>query len=134
MNIKYEFLTGETLEIEVSDDIGGASIELDREIYNSDHRETRRHKSVENLQEQGIQLIDQKADVISTLEKLEAREILQNALAKLLPQQRALINKVFIEGKTMASIAREEGVTAKAIQDRVSKVKNRLRKILEENY
>lgn len=134
MNVKYEFVTGEIVNVEVPDTIGEVSIELNRVIYNSDHKETRRHHSVENLQEQGIQLIDQNVDIISTIEKLETSKILQNALEKLLPQQRVLIYKVFIEGKTMASIAREEGVTAKAIQDRVNKIKNRLRKIIEENY
>ena len=133
MNIKYEFLTGEIVEVEVPDDIGEVCIDMDRAIYNSDHRETRRHNSVENLQEQGIHLIDHGADVVSAIEKLETNEILQNALAKLLPQQRELIRQVFIEGRTMTSIAREEGVTAKAIQDRVNKVKNRLRKIIKKN-
>lgn len=134
MNIRYEFVTGEIVEVEVPNDIGEVSIELDRAIYNSNHRETRRHNSVENLQDQGIQLIDQRADVITAIEKLETRKTLQNALAKLLPQQLELIQKVFIEGRTMASIAREEGVTAKAIQDRVNKIKNRLRKIIEKSF
>ncbi|WP_407312117.1 RNA polymerase sigma factor [Desulfosporosinus sp. SB140] len=130
MNIKYEFLTGETLEIEVTDDIGGVSIELDREIYNSDHRETRRHKSVENLQEQGIQLIDQKADVISTIEKLETSEILQNALAKLLPQQRELIQKVFFESRSIVTVAEELGITKQACNNRLNKIYKQLKKYL----
>lgn len=133
MKIKYEFATGEIVNIEVPDSIGEVSIELDRAIYNSDHRETRRHNSVENLQEQGIQLIDPKADVISLIEKLDMTETVRSALVELLPQQKELIYKVFIEGKTMASIAREEGVSAKAIQDRVNKIKNRLKKIIEKN-
>ncbi len=36
MRIKYEFLTGEIVEVEVPNDIGGVTIELDRRISNSD--------------------------------------------------------------------------------------------------
>ncbi|MBC2727103.1 sigma factor-like helix-turn-helix DNA-binding protein [Desulfosporosinus sp.] len=133
MKIKYEFVTGESVEIEVPDDIGEVSIEIDRVIYNSDHRETRRHNSVENLQEKGIHLVDQRVDVVSTIESLETNESLHNALIRLLPQQQELIKKVFIEGRSMASIAREEGVTAKAIQDRVNKIKRRLKKIIKKD-
>lgn len=132
MNIKYEFLTGEIVEVEVLTDIGEVSIELDRAIYNSDHRETRRHNSVENLQEQGIQLIDQGADVVSAIEKLETNEILQNALAKLLPQQRALIQKVFFESRSIVTVAEEFGITKQACNDRLNKIYQRMKKILKE--
>ncbi|MBC2723228.1 MAG: sigma-70 family RNA polymerase sigma factor, partial [Desulfosporosinus sp.] len=67
------------------------------------------------------------------IESLETNESLHNALIRLLPQQQELIKKVFIEGRSMASIAREEGVTAKAIQDRVNKIKRRLKKIIKKD-
>lgn len=130
MNIKYEFLTGEIVDVKVPDEIAEVSIELDRDIYNSNHRETRRHNSVENLQEQGIQVIDKWADVISAIEKLETSEILQNALDNLLPQQRALIYKVFIKGMSISSIAREEGVNEGAIRNRLRKIYKKLKLFL----
>lgn len=44
MKIKYKFAT-ETVEIEVADDWGNLVIDLDRQEYNNDHAETRRHVS-----------------------------------------------------------------------------------------
>lgn len=44
MKIKYQFAT-ETVEIEVADDWGNLVIDLDRQEYNNDHTETRRHVS-----------------------------------------------------------------------------------------
>ncbi len=133
MKVKYEFLTGEIVEVEVSNDIGEVSIELDREIHNSDRREIRRHNSVDKLQVQGIQIADGSVDVVSIIEKKETREALYNALNKLLPQQRELIHKVFVEGRSMADIAREGCVTAKGIQNRINKIKTQLRKEIEKD-
>ena len=133
MKIKYEFLTGEIVEVEVPNDIGEVSIELCRDTYNSDRRETRRHSSVEIMQAQGAQIADESIDVVSMIEEQETKEILYNALEKLLPQQRALIHKVFFEGRQMADIAREERVTAKGIQNRMNKIKTQLRKEIEKD-
>ncbi|MDP4177157.1 MAG: hypothetical protein Q8900_02300 [Bacillota bacterium] len=55
MKIKYEFVTGETVEIEVPDDICEVLIEIEKYDYNSDYRETRRHNSIEDQQGQDIQ-------------------------------------------------------------------------------
>jgi RNA polymerase sigma-70 factor (ECF subfamily) len=133
MKIKYEFVTGETVEVEVTESISKVAIELDRAIKNSDRRETRRHNSVEALGEKGTQLSDGRVDIPLVIEQQEMRETLHNAMDKLLPRQRELIYKVFFDGRTMADIAREEGVTAKAVQDRVNKMKARLKKIIENN-
>lgn len=130
MKIKYEYVTGESVEIEVPEGIGEVSIELDRAIYNSDHRETRRHNSVETMQEQGVQLSDKRVDVSSAIEKQEMTDTLNNALDKLLPQQRELIRKVFIEGMSVSSIAREEGVNEGAIRNRLRKIYKRVKTIL----
>lgn len=46
MKITYEFAT-ETVEIEVSEDWANLVIDLDRQEYNNNHAETRRHVSYE---------------------------------------------------------------------------------------
>lgn len=133
MKIKYEFVTGESVEVEVPENLGEVSIELDKDIYNSDHRETRRHNSIEVMQERGHQLADGRVDIFSIIEQQETKKVLKHALNKLLPQQRELIHKVFIEGRSMADVAREECVTAKGIQNRVNKIKTQLKKEIEKN-
>jgi len=129
MRIKYEFLTGEIVDIEVTNDIGGVSVELDRGIYNSDHRETRRHNSVENMQVQGTQIADESVDVVSAIEKKETSEALYNALNKLLPQQLDLIQKVFFEGRPIVAVAKELGITKQACNGRLNKTYQRLKKL-----
>ena len=43
---RYHFSNGETISIDVSDDWGEILIDLDRQEYNNDHKETRRHYSL----------------------------------------------------------------------------------------
>ena len=45
MKIRYEFTNGEISEIEVDESLGELLVELDRQAYNNDHKETRRHTS-----------------------------------------------------------------------------------------
>ena len=46
MKIKYEFVTG-AVEVEVTDDWGTILVDLDRQEYNINHKETRRHCSLD---------------------------------------------------------------------------------------
>ncbi len=133
MKIKYEFLNGETVEIEVSDSLGEISVEIDRTIYNSDRRETRRHNSIDNLAETGLQFSDKRNNVEEVVWRGEDHELLHKAISMLLPQQQKLVRQVFFEERSMADIAREEGVTGKAIQERVNRIKIRKKKIIEKN-
>lgn len=133
MKVRYEFLTGEIVEIEVPETFGKVMIEVDKDIQNSDRRETRRHYSVDSLEEQGRQFHDVDSNVEEAVMRREEQELLHNALQMLLPQQRALVQKVFFQGRTMVDIAREEGVNVQAIQNRINKIKARLRKIIEKN-
>ena len=46
MKIRYEFATG-TVEVEVSAEMAALHMELDRIEYNNNHKETRRHVSLD---------------------------------------------------------------------------------------
>ena len=128
MKIKYESVTGEILEVEVPDDVGKICIEIDHETQNSNHTETRRHKSIELLAEQGVQLSGNTDIEIEVIES-QIIENLRNALKELLPKQRELIFKVFFCGETIAEVAKKEGVTRQAIYERLNKIYRKLKEI-----
>ena len=133
MKIKYEFATGEEVEIEVSEEISEISIQIDKKIHNSDRRETRRHNSYGDCNDKQKILRDASVDVEKEVFSNLEFETLDKAITKLQPQQQELVRKVFFEERTMADIAREEGISAKAIQSRVNKIKIRLIKIIKNN-
>jgi len=134
MKIKYEFLTGEAVEIEVSEAIGKVLIGIDKEVKNSDRRESRRHHSIDALAELGVQLAATSEELADSIEMRETTEALRQELGKLLPQQRNLLQKLYFgDGRTIADVAREEGVTISAISHRLDLIYKKLRKLLNQN-
>lgn len=65
MKIKYEFITGESVEVEVPDSVGEVSVEINQSIHNSERKETRRHNSFNDLEAQGIQIASAQNEVAS---------------------------------------------------------------------
>lgn len=49
MKVRYEFVNGEISEIEVDDNLGELLVDFDRQEYNNDHKETRRHISLDGI-------------------------------------------------------------------------------------
>ena len=129
MIIKYKFVTGENVEIQVSNDIAEAALEIERETLNSDRRETRRHNSVENIIGQGLQFEDKDIDISAIFEQKQINELLQNALDKLLPNQKNLIQKIFFEELSITQTAIAEGVCESAIRNRLKKIYKKLKNI-----
>jgi len=140
MKIKYTFVTGEIIEIEVDDCLGAEIQAIDHQANLKDRAETRRHHSIEQLGEQGNHFADPKSNIAALIELKETIAELRSDLEKLRavinslqPQQQELVKQIYFEGKSMAEIARTEGVTPKAIQDRMNKIKNRIRNNFEKS-
>lgn len=53
MKVRYEFANGEVSEIEVDDSLGELLMDFDRQEYNNDHKETRRHVSLDGMDYEG---------------------------------------------------------------------------------
>ena len=63
MKITYKFVTGEVTEVEVSEEIGAVIIDLDRQEYNNDHKETRRHYSLDGKVYEGMDYAVEDSDL-----------------------------------------------------------------------
>ncbi|AHM57279.1 hypothetical protein EAL2_c19980 [Peptoclostridium acidaminophilum DSM 3953] len=130
MKITYEFLTGETVEVEAPDEVGEVLIEIERDTLSSNRKETRRHSSIFIMQEQGAQFEDKECSIEAMTEQKETSEYIKKAIDELLPQQRDLLQKVFYEDLSIAKIARDEGVSEAAVRNRLKKIYKKLEKIL----
>lgn len=131
MKIKYEFLTGEIIEIEVPDGFGEVSIAIDKEIHNSDRRETRRHNYISEMEERGLQFPDNRQDVPDIFKRQQMSEALHSAFDKLLSRQKELVFSVFYEQRSITDIAREEGVSESAVRNRLRKIYKKLKTFLD---
>ena len=129
MKIQYKFAS-ETIAIEVSDEWGEILIDLDRQEYNNDHKETRRHYHMEGCVYEGEDFAVEDPALAHLLEDDGLLSKLPSAIASLLPRQRKLINQVFVERKTYVAIAREDGVDESAVRKAVGRALKKLEKLL----
>ena len=125
MKIKYQFAT-ETVEIEVSDDWGNLVIDLDRQEYNNDHKETRRHVSLDAAEFEGEVF----AVEDPSLESFADNYDLQQAIAKLTDNQRRIIVGHYFEGVSYVALAAELGISEAAVRQAA----NRALKQIQKNF
>lgn len=130
MKIRYEFVNGEVSEIEVDDSLGELLVDFDRQQYNNDHRETRRHISLDGMDYEG-ELFVSAEDTEGELLRREDTARLMEAMEALSPSQRELALKVYFNGKSVTSIAAEEGVDKSAISHRLERIHKKLKNLLK---
>lgn len=125
MKIKYQFAT-ETVEIEVDDDWGNLVIDLDRREYNNDHKETRRHVSLDAALYEGEAFADEGAD----LDKFGDHIDLQRALSRLTDHQQRIIKGYYFEGLTYVELGEELGISEAGVRQAANRALKQLRKII----
>lgn len=129
VKVRYEFITGEVSEIEVDQDFSDLLVDFERQEYNNDHKETRRHVSLDGMDYEG-EIFTSGADTENEAESREDISRLYCAMEALSSAQRELVLKVFFEKVRIVDIARAEGVTEAAVRNRLQKIYARLKKFL----
>ena len=129
--IKYHFSDGTTSEIEVTDEFYTQYAELVQQEKRNHWKETRRHISLEYLNENGIDFESPAADLLSVLIQQEDEKQIHKAMAALSDKQKDLAEKVFFKGMTLMAIAKEKGVSQPAITQQLATVLKKLKKLLE---
>lgn len=125
MKIKYQFAT-ETVEIEVDDDWGCLVIDMDRREYNIDHKETRRHVSLDAALYEGEVFADEGAD----LEKYADSIDIQQAISTLTDHQQRIINGYYFDGLTYVELGRELGISEASVRKAADRALKALKKLL----
>ena len=126
--IKYIFADGSISEIEVTDEFYTLYAELVQQEKRNHWKETRRHISLDYLNENGIDFESPAADLLSVLIQQEDEKQIHKAIAMLSDKQQDLAEKVFFKGMTLTAIAKEQGVSQPAITQQLATV---LKKLLE---
>lgn len=129
MKIRYSFVN-ETISIDVPDDWGEILIDLDRQEYNNDHKETRRHYSLEGKIYEGMDYAAEDSGLEALFAGPTDEERLRAAIQKLAPDQQAMIRAIYFDGVSVNDYAARMGVTQSAISHRLQTVKKKLKKFL----
>lgn len=131
MKIQYSYCDGQSFNIEVEDSLGEVIIQLERNEYNANRRETRRHESYSDDNDKMDTLVDLSTDVETDVLRNADYNRLYQAVQTLQPQQQELVHHVYFENRKIADVAREQGVTEGAVRDRLRKIHIHLKKLLE---
>ena len=130
MKITYKFVTGEVAEVEVSEEIGAMIVDLDRLEYNNDHKETRRHYSLEGKVYEGMDYAVEDPGLEALFAGPTDEERLHAAIRQLSPDQKEMVRAIYFENMSVNDYAARMGVTQSAISHRLQTVKKKLKKLL----
>lgn len=129
MKIKYQFAT-EVTEIEVDEQWATILVDLDREEYNNDHKETRRHYSLEARLYEGSDYALYDSGLAELLGRNFQEDKLHDAIEQLTPAQQELVHKIYFEGYSVNECAEMLGIDSSAVSHRLSRIKKSLKKYL----
>lgn len=134
MRINYEFITGEKLELEVDESVGEVIIEIEKSQSRRNRAETRRHHSLEFLQEkrEGCapkQFADEGMGVEQMMIDAEEKERLYQAIRKLESGDALIVKSYYFEDKTMAEIGKELNLSTMAVSKRLKRIPDKIKKI-----
>ena len=128
MKVKYEFVTG-TVEVEVTDDWGTLLVDLDRQEYNINHKETRRHCSLDAYNQDDA-LLPSDEDVVRDILAAEDNQRLFEAIAHLDAEQQELVRAIFFKKMSVSEYAKRHGITQPAASQRKKAVLKKLKEFL----
>ncbi len=138
MKIKYTFVTGETVEIELDEKWQSVFAELNSREQAVNKKETRRHVTLDVLGTEGKWLEDSQYDPAEIIEdeirrdeRKKIYEKLRKEWAKLTEAQRKLITEIYTENVSVNEYAKREGVDHSAISHRIERIKRKLEKALK---
>lgn len=129
MKRAYHFVN-ETIEIEIEEKWDQVLKELDRLEYNNNHKETRRHSSLDAPTGNGSH-VPSEDNLEEETERQEEIENLKKAIATLGQAQKELLRRVYWLEEKQTEIARREGVQRTAISGRLQRIYTQLKKFFE---
>ena len=132
MKYTYKF-SDEENTIEIDSIWKSILSELDKQEFNLNRTETRRHEKLDISNEYSSWLLDIDKSlerVINDEDDLSMEERLHIAIAKLKPKQRDLIISIYFKHISVNDYAEKEGVDHSAISHRLQTAKNNLKKFL----
>lgn len=134
MQYTYKFANGESIGVEVGEELLAVLQDEDRIESNNEQKNSRRSGRFVRLDAPGpdgkrMEIVDPK-----TLAPTEGEMRLEIALNYLPNNQRRLVQAIYFEGIGIVEHAHREGVSHAAISQRLKTIRKKLKKILETPY
>lgn len=114
--------------------------QLDDEEADNNRSETRRHSSIDDLNDKSKYLkdlyVDVDDEVFSNIEREAIKKIMHEVLEELKPQQRDLINALYLSDNpmTQAEYAEKLGIKETSVSQKAWRAKAKIKKLLENTF
>ena len=133
--IQYTLANGKCATYEVDEKIALAyeqiEIETRREEERARWRRRKKLNSLEEMSESGVQFALLEPNPEELAIHRDEYNRLYNAISHLPENQQELVLNVYFNGQSLAEIAKEEGVSYQAIQNRMTKILKKLKTFLD---
>lgn len=128
--ITYEFNDGSKQTITVTDEFYTQYQNLVQQEKRNTKRETRRHISLNYLNDSGIDFVGNAIDPCTQFIQKEQSMKIKHVLSKLKDKQKTLVYQVVFENKSLHEIARETGISHQALSQQLATIFKKLKKFL----
>lgn len=136
--IRYEFITEEIVEIEISDEWGEKLKSVKREQWKLDKREERHSVNFADLDGKEEYFADSEGDPFAMIEEERYRDYkadherrIVKAFSELSGSQRELLKALYEDGMTGTEYASKLGISQAAVARRLNRIKRKLEKLLK---
>lgn len=101
MKVTYSFVNGENVIVSVDEKLGGAIMQLDKDLYNNNQKETRRHQSLNEMFDKSYTFVDKNVNIEDDFFRQNDVDKLHKAILKLKPSEQELIHKLYLSEHPM---------------------------------
>ena len=137
MLVNYKLADGKVIQVEVNEEVA-KFLQEDKQKHWKQNKQEKHNLSIEAIEEQGDQLIDETAQSPEEILLAEEQELedailngrLKDAISKLNPRQQEILKLYYFEGKTQEEIATIFGVSHVAILKMLKRICKYLKEIL----
>ena len=132
MEIIYKFVTGENIKVVVAEEFEGAIMQMDKDLYNNNQKETRRHQSFNEIIDKADMLIDKTINIDELILKNSKVDKLYEAISKLKPAEQELIHKLYLDKHpmTQSEYAKSINISDTAMWKKVQHLRDKLRNLI----
>ena len=129
MEVTYSFVNGENVIVSVGEELGKTIMQLDRDLYNNNHKETRRHQSLNEMLDKADTFVDKNVNIEDDFFRRNDADKLYNAISKLKPSEQELLHKLYLSKNpmTQAEYAKSHNISYTTLRKRIERLKEKLK-------
>jgi len=132
MEVTYNFVNGENVIVLVDEKLGGTIMQLDKDLYNNNHRETRRHKSLNEMVNKADTFVDKNVNIEDDFLRRSDVDKLYEAISKLTPSEQELIHKLYLSKNpmTQTEYAKSVNISNANMWKKIQRIRDKLKKLI----